>query len=329
MNHVTSLIKVPFYLFNRYLPSSETDRFYKNNYLARTESVAKNGVIFMCDGKINQGGLTDRLRGLLTIYENASRHNLPFYVNWTSPFQLRRYLCPVEVDWTIDPEEISYDKRFSFPVLLFERIAEKYQDKWNQIWLDSVLAFPKKQVHVYSNCNNSKGRYSQLFPRLFRPSDELQSKLDVHLENLGHRYVSFSFRFQQLLGDFKDTYGTILPESERSAFIAKVLDEVKSVLSTIPETHRVLVASDSTTFLDAVRKISPRIYTVEGKISHVDLNQDGKDAEDVWMKTFLDMFLVMNADKVYLFRTGEMYNSGFPRFAAEVGGKPFIYHEFS
>lgn len=41
------------------------------------------------------------------------------------------------------------------------------------------------------------------------------------------------------------------------------------------------------------------------------------------MKTFVDFFMIGNAEKVFLIRCGKMRNSGFPKCAATVGDKSF------
>ena len=65
---------------------------------------------------------------------------------------------------------------------------------------------------------------------------------------------------------------------------------------------------------------------VEGDIKNIDMTVG--DFPEVWLKTFTDQQLLMGAKKVTLMRTGKMYKSGFPRFAAEVGGVEFIDHVF-
>ena len=69
-----------------------------------------------------------------------------------------------------------------------------------------------------------------------------------------------------------------------------------------------------------------RIYIVPGDVKNIDLAKG--EFKDAWLKTFTDQQLIMLAEKVYLMRTGRMYRSGFPRFAAEIGGRPFVYHQF-
>ena len=55
------IVKLPLYFFN-YHPSfiHKGKDFYTINYSEGGECPKKEGVVFMCDGKVNHGGLTDR-----------------------------------------------------------------------------------------------------------------------------------------------------------------------------------------------------------------------------------------------------------------------------
>ena len=171
-----------------------------------------------------------------------------------------------------------------------------------------------------------QGHYAGLFRELFRPTPLVQREVDRHLKELGAKYHAFSFRFIGLLGDFHDQQEDRLLPGEAEAFLAKVADEFRKELKAVPEGHRVLVATDSPTFLSLAPKLDPRIYVVEGDLKHLDMSPG--DYREAWLKTFVDQFLLMHASKVTLMRTGRMYRSGFPRFAAEVGGVPFADHAF-
>ena len=89
---------------------------------------------------------------------------------------------------------------------------------------------------------------------------------------------------------------------------------------------KILVTSDSRKFLDLAADIDSRIYIVPGEVKNIDLLKG--EYPDAWMKTFIDQQLLMHASHVTLMITGKMYNSGFPRFAAEVGGAQYSIHRF-
>lgn len=300
----------------------EDARFYEPYIgVPAKADLTKTGIICMYDGLILHGGLTDRERGLLTTYKEAKRRGIPFDIHCNHPFELADYLQPATFDWRIKPEEISYSAADSFPVLI--------QDHWrvsSRLRLTGALRNRRKQTLVYSNSDNGRGSYAELYKELFRPTERLERAIKFHLDKLGEHYWAFSFRFIGLLGDFKDQPDYRLTNDEKEKFMAKVVAEFKKQLRQVPHNYKVLVATDSPEFLKLAPSIDSRIYVVEGDVKHLDITKS--ENEDVWLKTFVDQYLLMNAKKVILMRTDRMYKSGFPRFAAEVGGKGFCYHRF-
>ena len=289
-----------------------------------------NSIIFMCDGKLYHGGLTDRLRGALTTYYLAKRLKRPFYINWTSPFKLENYLEPNSYDWRISPEQIDYDIRVSTPLVFHSYPPKRY---WKRNILSSLifvkwLANKKKTKHVYTNFHFPKNRFSELYKELFKPSNLLLEEINKHSAVLGEKYWSFSFRFCMLLGDFTDVT-TVLPEPLSPAKIEELINknikELQTWMKNLPEGYKCLVTSDSQLFLDKVAMVDSRIYIVPGKISHIDVD---KSCDEAWLKTFVDQNLIMKADKVFLIKTDRMYKSGFAEYAALIGGREFIYHSF-
>ena len=46
------------------------------------------------------------------------------------------------------------------------------------------------------------------------------------------------------------------------------------------------------------------------------------------LKSFADLIALSGAESIYLLKSPKMYNSGFPRIAAKIGGKPFTLVRF-
>lgn len=285
----------------------------------------KRGIIFMCDGRLLHGGPSDRLRGILTTYREARKRGIPFFIHWNYPFILEDYLVPADVDWRIKPEQISYSPAQAYPVVIMET-SDPQTHADNSLRVNAALKRALPQTHVYSNAANAKKHYEELYRQLFKPSKILQEQIDRNLSILGDKYYSFTFRFLTLLGDFNDHLGIILPPEEATLLIGKVTSEFKKYLAKIPSNTRILVTSDSMKFLKHVAGLDSRIHITPGNVANIDLSP-GKDS-GAWLKTFTDQQLIMRADRVYLFRTGKMYKSGFPEFAARVGGTKFIDHRF-
>ncbi|MDE6272664.1 MAG: glycosyltransferase family 2 protein [Muribaculaceae bacterium] len=279
-------------------------------------------IICPFDGRIIHGGTTDRLRGVLSTYAEARRRGIPFRISWVSPFRLEDYLEPATFDWRISPEEMIFRKEESYPVVI-----QDLGNNESEAILKAALDGLHGQIHVYSNSDSQIGHYRELYHELFRPTDRLRKAVDLHRRRLGEEYYAFSFRFAKLLGDFFDVAGEVLPEHKRQSFMDRVAAEFRRLSAEIPADSKILLASDSSTFLEYMKDKDPRIYIVEGAVCHVELGGE-QSREDAWLKMFVDQQLIMEAEKVWRLTAKGMYPSGFPRFAAEVGGAVFIDHRF-
>lgn len=297
---------------------------YSNGSILK-EKIIPRRVIYMNDWDKN-GGIADRIKGILTSYSLAKQNDRSFYIYWTQPFSLMRYLEPASVDWRIKSDEILYEKKTSLPLIIVARNPYYFQNKIESLIFKHYFK-TKKELHVRTNHFLCEDISSELFKELFKPSDHLQKELDQYKTKCP--YYSFSFRFLQLLGDFEDIRGEVLQEDEKKYLIEKCLKELAKLLKSLPEGYKAFVASDSKTFTQKAAQLDPRIFSVEGEIMHPVSYFRGKEqSEVVHLKTFLDFFLIMDAEKVYRMQTGKMYSSGFPHLASIVGKKTFITHYF-
>ena len=82
----------------------------------------------------------------------------------------------------------------------------------------------------------------------------------------------------------------------------------------------ILVTSDSNRMTDAATSI-PYVFTNHGKAVHVDTVDSAE--MDLYLKSFVDFYLLAGAQKVYSVSTKEMYTSEFPLYAALTGNVPF------
>ena len=307
------------------LRNGTTDAGFADKYYpmqgAPQDPELTRGIVVRCDGRIFHGGLTDRLRGILTLYSEARRRGMPFHIYWTSPFPLTDYLVPASVDWRITAEELIDTRPGAFPVIVDDLTPAE-----SRVRVRAALRHHCTQHHFYTNADYARGDYSVLFTELFRPSPQVEKELAHHLDLLGEEYYAFTTRFLSLLGDFKEWDTTTLPHAESEALMEKVAREFDRIAASLPADCRILLTSDSRRFLDYMAGRDTRIYIVPGEVRNIDLGT--APAPDAWLKTFTDQQLLMRARHVWLLRTDRMYPSGFPRFAAEVGSRPFTRHDF-
>ena len=317
------------YLYTKLNPVIGYDKNYKKLILTyknyeNLEGEKSNKIIFMCDGKINQGGLTDRFRGIISTYFLAKILNRSFYINWTSPFRLEKFLQPNKYNWHIENKEIKYNINTSL-VIVLQTNKSKFKNFLNYLIFINYISKRRKEKHIYSNYFFPKFIYCRLFHHLFKPTSELSFEIEYHKKIIGENYWSFSFRFQQLLGDFKDPGGRILSKEASERLIHKNLNELSKLIHTLPENYKFLITSDSKRFLGKAAKIDSRIYIVPGSIPHIDFETGDISS---YSKMFIEYYLIMSAKKVYLMITDDMYKSRFAEFAALLGNKKFIVHRF-
>lgn len=102
-------------------------------------------------------------------------------------------------------------------------------------WMENKLVDCTKQLHVYTNMNYATNKeFSVAFNELFKPALKLQNEIDYHLSQIQGTFISISFRFTTLLGDFKDCTGKPLPMEERKVLIEKCLNVVAEIRKNAP-----------------------------------------------------------------------------------------------
>ena len=68
--------------------------------------------------------------------------------------------------------------------------------------------------------------------------------------------------------------------------------------------------------------VQTNFKTLSGTPKHVDVKSDSSSMED-HLKTFTDFYFMSLSEQVFLLKIDSMYNSGFSKYAAIVGNKPF------
>jgi len=291
---------------------------------------AKNGqkqIICMYDGRMDHGGIADRLRGVVSSYYVAKEMGYDFRIFFDHPFLLEDYLVPNTVDWRIAKADLCYNPEDAEPMFCGSNgtLVEPFFQK---LWFKKRFREARKQLHVYTNAlllPRSK-RYGELFRELFRPSERLEKALQQYGEPLRGGYITISLRFIGLLDDFTERDGKHISPEEQQHLMKRCVAQVGKIHDRHPE-KKVLLTSDSTRFLHYAAEQLPFVYYIPGDVVHIDYQDETSD--DINMKLFVDMYLISRADEAFLLQTDKMYNSGFPRRAAQISGIPFHHVRFS
>ena len=274
--------------------------------------------IFCLDSRTENYGFADRLRGMVSCYAFAKAIGVPFRIEHINPFDLSEYFVPNSYDWLLKKGEKSFNLLYANPVFFCQ----------NTPGIRSMRLFKtnnKRQHHLYTNAGyikevnekyNKNYVFGDLFAELFKPSLHLENMVNEQKLQIGESYVSVSFRFMQLMGDFKDCRGEILSEEDKNDLLEKSLSIVMSLYE--KEQKTILVTSDSQTFIDAVSKLN-YVYTIPGEIGHIGFSEDKRVTE----KMLIDFCMISQAEHVYMAHSGKMYRSNFAKTAALSSNAPY------
>lgn len=276
--------------------------------------------IFMVDGRVGHGGMFDRLKGAISVYAVSKVQGKPFKINFTYPFRLEDYLEPNNYDWRIPPEAVTSSFPDARPLFLY---GECYRP-------DRLFKNRKCESHFYYGYDSLReinAKYGttfdwgQLYRELFTPTAYLQKSINHYKKDIGKDYIAIHTRFLNLLGDKVETdINPELPGGEKEKLIVKIETEVNRIANEHGDV-KILLASDSMTFIHYMQERYPFIYVVPGTVKHVDTA--GKTTNDENLKMFLDYYLISSAVKVYNIVADGMWPSAFPEYAAKIGGVPF------
>lgn len=286
-------------------------------------------VICIYEGKVVSGGLADRFRGILSVFYVCKQLGVDFKLRYVHPFNLEDFLLPNKYNWRIEENEMSYQLPQENVLILDATQDSVFQWHHQESWLISHLKKCKGQIHVYTNASFSyeKG-YHELFNELFKPSARLAASIKKQKEVIDGKYISISCRFLNLFGDFNETFGykEQLTADERISLLYRLKVQVERIHDQYPK-YRVLVNSDSTTFLEFINQQLPYIYVIPGHITHID-NKESDGGYNQYEKTFLDFFMIAQAEHIFVLKTGRMHISGYPYAASFVYNKPFDIVKF-
>lgn len=290
-------------------------RYYKKSL----STLKRPMLISAIDNRRNTQGLTDRFKGIVSIYALSKALNIEFKCVFTHPFHLSEFLIPNKYDWLPANDDLSASiKDVRFRIMRKERTLKR---------LLNILP-SNKQVRVYANVDyleelnhsfNQNFKWGELFNELFIPTEMLEKQLNYHLNIIREsEYIACVFRFQSLLGDFKEYKSKSLSENERELLIEK---NRKALVKLIENSQcKVLITSDSMLFISEIKDLK-NVYTLPGKVVHMDCVSN--EQNEVYMKSFIDFFMLSKAKKIYSIGTKQMYPTSFPFYAAKINDIPF------
>lgn len=295
-------------------------RYYLNSNICKDKDSCMQKNIFMVDGRVGHGGMFDRLKGAISVYAISKIHHKDFCIHFNYPFKLRKYLEPNEYDWRIDEDDIQYSFPHSRPLFLY---GECYAPQ-------RLFKNRKCEAHFYYGYDSldeinarfgTNYEWGQLYRELFKPTPYLQQCINYYRKDIGNEYIAIHTRFLNLLGDKVETsINPKLPHEERMNLMERIRDKIFEIAEQ-NDNRRVMLASDSMTFIDYMKKQMENIYVIPGTVRHIDTAGHTDDTENI--KMFLDYYLMSGARIVYSIKSKGMWASAFPEYAAKIGDVEF------
>ncbi len=281
----------------------------------------KRKCIIVCfDGLFPHGGLVDRLKGIVSLYQIAKELDYDFKILFDNPFELSMFLEPNSIDWRFKRDNIKWyptKTRCLYLINNFDanplEIIKKSKANRFYVYANidySKVTFPNlKQEDLYEN-------WRQNFNALFKKSNLLEEKLNaISAES----FIAFHSRFTSLMGDFKDTTTKLLSIDEKeklSETLLKIIERVKK-----GEGEKAYLFSDSINFIHKIKQ-QIDINTIDGNPFHMDNFDKAKNTEG-HLKTLVDFFLMSKSKKIYFLKVAPMYHSSFSKYAAIIGNTEF------
>lgn len=299
----------------------KTLRLFKYYNLKSSNIVFQKETISMIDGRTLHGGLGDRISGIVSAYIYAKSVGRKFFINHYYPFNLEDFLKPNKFDWRINRNDISYNIFVARPFYI--SICNKNPCSQYK-YFKSRLSDNIFQQHIYTNCVlSNRKNFSIAFNELFKPSDEINRYISEYKDKIGIKYVSITFRFQQLLGDFNEKgFRTLNNRDDVSNLLERCREALEFLYS--KEKTKILVTSDSKTFLNYISNKFDYVFLIPGDVVHCDYVTKDKQSNSNYLKSFLDLYMIANAEKIYRVKIKPLYGSCFPIVASNIFNKGFL-----
>lgn len=259
-------------------------------------------------------GLADRLKSVVHQYNIAKASGYNFKLYWENPFCLSEYLEP-NIDWACKLEDLEYS-------LWDTKIISEIN------WRRMPKLKKNKQYHCYRYSGNLLPRvfedtgykWCDLFNELFKPSKLLTDAFD-ELQIKEHSYVAVHLRFVNALENFENTYfnNHLKTQEERNQLIYKCKQGIMEIINENIGKD-VYVFSDSKVFLNSLSDLP--VKTLDSKnVGHISENSNHYSQ----LKTFLDLWVLSKASKVYRIQAPELFQwSFYAVLAATIGDIPLI-----
>ncbi|MBZ9779429.1 hypothetical protein LB452_10900 [Psychroflexus sp. CAK8W] len=271
----------------------------------------ENKIIFCVNGWGHHGGWTDRLKGIISTYHFAKKHNFQYKLWYDFPCELNEVL-----PFNPNLSSSDSDKRYN---PLKDRIHYLI-DKNNALIVKKLTRKGKNFIYYNIDELNSQSEWRATYKEIFKDNKIVENKVNELLKS-NPQNIAFVFRFLNHLGDFKLDRRKGLSKLKKEKIINNYLVKVSKYLGKIEQEEKlnIYAFSDSDIFLTRVTHQFPQIINInplKRNFIHYK-NQPKNKAKDTLERTLFDFMFLASCDEIHHFVDHKyLYSSGFPKYAS-------------
>lgn len=153
-------------------------------------------------------------------------------------------------------------------------------------------------------------------------TNDILTLLNKSLELNGGKLPDYGeLQLRVILGDFKNKKISVpLNEIDKKQLISTCLNKIIEIRTNFFPDMNILVTADSETFLNEVSKLD-FVYEITNKNITIDGNVNEKS--DPFLKAYIDILMLSEANTLLLLCSGPMYRSGFAKNASFINNKEY------
>ena len=259
-------------------------------------------VVYISDRLIWNGGLVDRLKGVLALYDYALENKIPFYIFSDNEYDFIHYL---KIKKNILLSKLD---RNLITTRVFVFIDNSNIKSYNNIFSDQLVnhVYTNLEIIKYKKNIDTNDRWRYLFNKLFKPTNHILSEICKIIDN--RKYIVFSFRFRSRMGDFIDDekkWDAIMKKNE-----VEILNKaVMKMMNEFPD-HMIYIASDSSSYTEQISKLYPK---------KIFFNPNSKPDMNNMERSVVELLIISKGEKVFQFKRPTMYSGAFSKYASILG----------
>jgi hypothetical protein len=281
----------------------------------------RNKVVYMADGSIIHGGLTDRYKGIITSYCMAKRHGTKFSIFYINPLNYSALWSSESINLSklfINPFRFKIWLVYSFDQLeIFNHIdSNKFKKSTNLFYVnENILAYLYENGEWEKQTKNTYNELDSLGTNHLKQSFEKE-----YSDYLSKDFSVLHFRCLHYFNDFEDSKTPPLSEEKIGLALNVLTNQLEKKYNTLEDK---VFLSDSRRLLKHFQDKGYNVFSIEDT-KHLD--NPGYD-EIEYIKAYQENHVITLSKSVdsyiFFYNRNKPFNSHFAYYAAILGDVPF------